>query len=96
MRWVMTLFPVVLRTIYLVLINLKNKGINGSRVEKVMELVLLTRTLLCLPWFLVAFEWELLFSHQGDSLRKILLKAEFFDAAVKLALKAKAECKKGS
>ncbi|KAI3908999.1 hypothetical protein MKW98_008947 [Papaver atlanticum] len=63
----MTLFPVVLRTIYLVLVNLKNKGINGSRVEKVMELVilLLTRTLfpgMCLSWFLVAFEWELLLS----------------------------------
>ncbi|KAI3881958.1 hypothetical protein MKW92_030718 [Papaver armeniacum] len=43
---------VVLRTIYLVLVNLKNKGKNGSRVEKVMELVLLTRTLfpgMCLP-----------------------------------------------
>ncbi|KAJ8492580.1 hypothetical protein OPV22_014301 [Ensete ventricosum] len=41
---------------HLVLVNLKNKGIDGSRVEKVLYL----------PWFLEASTWELQPSHQED------------------------------
>ncbi|KAG6515080.1 hypothetical protein ZIOFF_025460 [Zingiber officinale] len=70
---------------HLVLVNLKNKGIDGSRVEKVLELVHIAANKTTVPVALL---------HQEDSSKKILPKLlTFLDTAVNLAMKIKTETK---
>ncbi|RZC64251.1 hypothetical protein C5167_007939 [Papaver somniferum] len=87
---------------HLVLVNLKNKGIDGSRVEKVMELVHIAANKNTVPGDVSAMVpggirmGTPALTSRGFLEEDFAKVAEFFDAAVNLALKAKAECKKGA
>ncbi|OAY66547.1 Serine hydroxymethyltransferase, mitochondrial [Ananas comosus] len=87
---------------HLVLVNLKNKGIDGSRVEKVLELVHIAANKNTVPGDMSAMVpggirmGAPALTSRGfveDDFAKV---ADFFDIAVKLALKIKAETKGGS
>ncbi|XP_020099007.1 serine hydroxymethyltransferase, mitochondrial isoform X2 [Ananas comosus] len=86
---------------HLVLVNLKNKGIDGSRVEKVLELVHIAANKNTVPGDVSAMVpggirmGTPALTSRGfveDDFAKV---ADFFDIAVKLALKIKAETKGG-
>ncbi|KAK9904359.1 hypothetical protein M0R45_000795 [Rubus argutus] len=77
---------------HLVLVNLKNKGIDGSRVEKVLEAVHIAANKNTVPGDVSAMVPGGI--RMGDLLRRISPKLQiFFDAAVKLAVKIKGEAK---
>ncbi|KAF7139606.1 hypothetical protein RHSIM_Rhsim07G0214500 [Rhododendron simsii] len=84
---------------HLVLVNLKNKGIDGSRVEKVLELVHIAANKNTVPGDVSAMVpggirmGTPALTSRGFSEKDFVKVAEFFDAAVKLALKIKADTK---
>ncbi|KAK4352282.1 hypothetical protein RND71_027800 [Anisodus tanguticus] len=84
---------------HLVLVNLRNKGIDGSRVEKVLELVHIAANKNTVPGDVSAMVpggvrmGTPALTSRGFIEKDFVKVAEFFDAAVKLALKAKAETK---
>jgi glycine hydroxymethyltransferase len=84
---------------HLVLVNLRNKGIDGSRVEKVMELVHIAANKNTVPGDVSAMVpggirmGTPALTSRGFVEEDFAKVAEFFDAAVKLALKIKAEAK---
>ncbi|CAA6667534.1 unnamed protein product [Spirodela intermedia] len=86
---------------HLVLVNLKNKGIDGSRVEKVLELVHIAANKNTVPGDVSAMVpggirmGTPALTSRGFVEEDFVKVAEFFDAAVKLALKIKAEPKVG-
>ncbi|KAK6940282.1 Serine hydroxymethyltransferase-like domain, partial [Dillenia turbinata] len=82
---------------HLVLVNLKNKGIDGSRVEKVLESVHIAANKNTVPGDVSAMipggirMGTPALTSRGFLEDDFVKVAEFFDAAVKLALKIKAE-----
>ncbi|KAM7279174.1 hypothetical protein ACFE04_006308 [Oxalis oulophora] len=84
---------------HLVLVNLRNKGIDGSRVEKVMELVHIAANKNTVPGDVSAMVpggirmGTPALTSRGFVEEDFAKVAEFFDAAVKLALKIKAKAK---
>ncbi|KAG6786378.1 hypothetical protein POTOM_007978 [Populus tomentosa] len=82
---------------HLVLVNLRNKGIDGSRVEKVLELVHIAANKNTVPGDVSAMVpggirmGTPALTSRGFIERDFEKVAEFFDAAVKLALKIKAD-----
>ncbi|KAB5568795.1 hypothetical protein OIU76_007369 [Salix suchowensis] len=82
---------------HLVLVNLRNKGIDGSRVEKVLELVHIAANKNTVPGDVSAMVpggirmGTPALTSRGFIERDFVKVAEFFDAAVKLALKIKAD-----
>ncbi|KAJ0981746.1 hypothetical protein J5N97_010001 [Dioscorea zingiberensis] len=87
---------------HLVLVNLKNKGIDGSRVEKVLELVHIAANKNTVPGDVSAMVpggirmGTPALTSRGFVEEDFAKVAELFDTAVKLALKIKAETKGGS
>ncbi|CAL9129759.1 unnamed protein product [Musa hybrid cultivar] len=87
---------------HLVLVNLKNKGIDGSRVEKVLELVHIAANKNTVPGDVSAMVpggirmGTPALTSRGFVEEDFAKVAHFFDTAVKLALKTKAETKGGS
>ncbi|KAM0949978.1 putative glycine hydroxymethyltransferase [Dioscorea sansibarensis] len=87
---------------HLVLVNLKNKGIDGSRVEKVLELVHIAANKNTVPGDVSAMVpggirmGTPALTSRGFVEEDFTKVAEFFDTTVKLALKIKAETKGGS
>ncbi|CAN6482291.1 unnamed protein product [Victoria cruziana] len=84
---------------HLVLVNLKNKGIDGSRVEKVLELVHIAANKNTVPGDVSAMVpggirmGTPALTSRGFMEQDFVKVAECFDAAVKLAQKIKAEAK---
>ncbi|XP_057962479.1 serine hydroxymethyltransferase, mitochondrial [Malania oleifera] len=84
---------------HLVLVNLKNKGIDGSRVEKVLESVHIAANKNTVPGDVSAMVpggirmGTPALTSRGFIEEDFVKVAEFFDAAVKLAVKIKAETK---
>ncbi|CAN6450819.1 unnamed protein product [Victoria cruziana] len=84
---------------HLVLVNLKNKGIDGSRVEKVMELVHIAANKNTVPGDVSAMVpggirmGTPALTSRGFTEEDFGKVADFFDAAVTLAVKIKAETK---
>ncbi|GAA0161401.1 methyltransferase [Lithospermum erythrorhizon] len=84
---------------HLVLVNLRNKGIDGSRVEKVMELLHIAANKNTVPGDVSAMVpggirmGTPALTSRGFVEKDFEEVAEFFSAAVKLALKIKAETK---
>ncbi|XP_073286942.1 serine hydroxymethyltransferase, mitochondrial [Primulina huaijiensis] len=84
---------------HLVLVNLKNKGIDGSRVEKVLELVHIAANKNTVPGDVSAMVpggirmGTPALTSRGFVEEDFVKVAEYFDAAVKLAVKIKAETK---
>ncbi|XP_057750706.1 serine hydroxymethyltransferase, mitochondrial [Arachis stenosperma] len=84
---------------HLVLVNLKNKGIDGSRVEKVLEAVHIAANKNTVPGDVSAMVpggirmGTPALTSRGFVEEDFVKVAEFFDAAVKLAVKIKAESK---
>ncbi|EXC01174.1 Serine hydroxymethyltransferase [Morus notabilis] len=84
---------------HLVLVNLRNKGIDGSRVEKVLELVHIAANKNTVPGDVSAMVpggirmGTPALTSRGFREEDFVKVAEYFDAAVKLALKIKAESK---
>ncbi|CAN1289867.1 Serine hydroxymethyltransferase, mitochondrial [Linum perenne] len=84
---------------HLVLVNLKNKGIDGSRVEKVLESVHIAANKNTVPGDVSAMVpggvrmGTPALTSRGFIEEDFVKVAEFFDGAVKLALKIKAESK---
>ncbi|CAL5188535.1 unnamed protein product [Lathyrus oleraceus] len=84
---------------HLVLVNLKNKGIDGSRVEKVLELVHIAANKNTVPGDVSAMVpggirmGTPALTSRGFVEEDFVKVAEYFDAAVSLALKVKAESK---
>ncbi|GFS44105.1 serine transhydroxymethyltransferase 1 [Actinidia rufa] len=84
---------------HLVLVNLRNKGIDGSRVEKVLELVHIAANKNTVPGDVSAMVpggirmGTPALTSRGFTEEDFVKVAEFFDAAVKLALKIKADTK---
>ncbi|XP_060192653.1 serine hydroxymethyltransferase, mitochondrial-like [Lycium barbarum] len=82
---------------HLVLVNLKNKGIDGSRVEKVLEAVHIAANKNTVPGDVSAMVpggirmGTPALTSRGFIEEDFVKVAEFFDAAVKIALKIKAE-----
>ncbi|RYR18271.1 hypothetical protein Ahy_B03g062877 isoform A [Arachis hypogaea] len=82
---------------HLVLVNLKNKGIDGSRVEKVLEAVHIAANKNTVPGDVSAMVpggirmGTPALTSRGFVEEDFVKVAEFFDAAVKLAVKIKAE-----
>ncbi|WVZ23493.1 hypothetical protein V8G54_002037 [Vigna mungo] len=82
---------------HLVLVNLKTKGIDGSRVEKVLEAVHIAANKNTVPGDVSAMVpggirmGTPALTSRGFVEEDFVKVAEFFDAAVKLALKVKAE-----
>ncbi|KAL6012715.1 hypothetical protein ACLOJK_003204 [Asimina triloba] len=87
---------------HLVLVNLKSKGIDGSRVEKVLELVHIAANKNTVPGDVSAMVpggirmGTPALTSRGFVEEDFVKVAEYFDAAAKLALKIKAETKGGS
>ncbi|CAA7404362.1 unnamed protein product [Spirodela intermedia] len=87
---------------HLVLVNLKNKGIDGSRVEKVLELVHIAANKNTVPGDVSAMVpggirmGTPALTSRGFVEEDFVKVAEFFDAAVKLALKIKADTQGGA
>ncbi|KAK8928891.1 hypothetical protein KSP39_PZI017858 [Platanthera zijinensis] len=87
---------------HLVLVNLKNKGIDGSRVEKVLELVHIAANKNTVPGDVSAMVpggirmGTPALTTRGFVEEDFVRVADFFDAAVKLSLEVKAETKGGS
>ncbi|CAL9750965.1 unnamed protein product [Musa acuminata subsp. burmannicoides] len=87
---------------HLVLVNLKNKGIDGSRVEKVLELVHIAANKNTVPGDVSAMVpggirmGTPALTSRGFVEEDFAKVADFFDTAVKLALKIKSETKEGS
>ncbi|CAL9096009.1 unnamed protein product [Musa acuminata var. zebrina] len=87
---------------HLVLVNLKNKGIDGSRVEKVLELAHIAANKNTVPGDVSAMVpggirmGTPALTSRGFVEEDFAKVADFFDIAVKLALKIKAETKGGS
>ncbi|KAG0475155.1 hypothetical protein HPP92_014841, partial [Vanilla planifolia] len=87
---------------HLVLVNLKNKGIDGSRVEKVLELVHIAANKNTVPGDVSAMVpggirmGTPALTSRGFVEDDFARVADFFDSAVKLALKTKSETKGGS
>ncbi|XP_072973538.1 serine hydroxymethyltransferase, mitochondrial-like isoform X2 [Typha angustifolia] len=86
---------------HLVLVNLKNKGIDGSRVEKVLELVHIAANKNTVPGDISAMVpggirmGTPALTSRGFDQEDFAKVADFFDTAVKLALKIKAGTKGG-
>lgn len=84
---------------HLVLVNLRNKGIDGSRVEKVLESVHIAANKNTVPGDVSAMVpggirmGTPALTSRGFVEEDFVKVAEFFDAAVKLALKIKADSK---
>ncbi|KAK4410111.1 Serine hydroxymethyltransferase, mitochondrial [Sesamum angolense] len=84
---------------HLVLVNLKNKGIDGSRVEKVLEAVHIAANKNTVPGDVSAMVpggirmGTPALTSRGFVEEDFVKVAEFFDAAVQLAVKIKAETK---
>ncbi|KAK4426520.1 Serine hydroxymethyltransferase, mitochondrial [Sesamum alatum] len=84
---------------HLVLVNLKNKGIDGSRVEKVLEAVHIAANKNTVPGDVSAMVpggirmGTPALTSRGFVEEDFVKVAEFFDAAVKLAVKIKADTK---
>nr|XP_009394286.1 PREDICTED: serine hydroxymethyltransferase, mitochondrial-like isoform X2 [Musa acuminata subsp. malaccensis] len=84
---------------HLVLVNLKNKGIDGSRVEKVLELVHIAANKNTVPGDVSAMVpggirmGTPALTSRGFVEEDFAKVADFFDTAVKLALKIKSETK---
>uniref|UniRef100_A0A2N9FN88 Serine hydroxymethyltransferase n=1 Tax=Fagus sylvatica TaxID=28930 RepID=A0A2N9FN88_FAGSY len=84
---------------HLVLVNLRNKGIDGSRVEKVLELVHIAANKNTVPGDVSAMVpggirmGTPALTSRGFIEEDFAKVADFFDAAVKLALKIKADTK---
>ncbi|KAH0680272.1 hypothetical protein KY290_023582 [Solanum tuberosum] len=84
---------------HLVLVNLRNKGIDGSRVEKVLESVHIAANKNTVPGDVSAMVpggirmGTPALTSRGFIEEDFVKVAEFFDSAVKLALKVKAEAK---
>ncbi|XP_031493949.1 serine hydroxymethyltransferase, mitochondrial-like [Nymphaea colorata] len=84
---------------HLVLVNLKNKGIDGSRVEKVLELVHIAANKNTVPGDVSAMVpggirmGTPALTSRGFMEEDFVKVAEYFDAAVKLAQKIKAAAK---
>lgn len=84
---------------HLVLVNLRNKGIDGSRVEKVLESVHIAANKNTVPGDVSAMVpggirmGTPALTSRGFVEEDFVKVAEYFDAAVKLALKVKAETK---
>ncbi|GMY12045.1 serine hydroxymethyltransferase, mitochondrial isoform X2 [Fagus crenata] len=84
---------------HLVLVNLKNKGIDGSRVEKILEAVHVAANKNTVPGDVSAMVpggirmGTPALTSRGFIEEDFAKVAEFFDAAVKLAVKIKAETK---
>ncbi|KAJ9166437.1 hypothetical protein P3X46_021193 [Hevea brasiliensis] len=84
---------------HLVLVNLRNKGIDGSRVEKVLESVHIAANKNTVPGDVSAMVpggirmGTPALTSRGFVEEDFVKVAEFFDAAVKLALKIKADTK---
>ncbi|CAK8540398.1 unnamed protein product [Lathyrus sativus] len=84
---------------HLVLVNLKKKGIDGSRVEKVLELVHIAANKNTVPGDVSAMVpggirmGTPALTSRGFVEEDFVKVAEYFDAAVSLALKVKAESK---
>ncbi|XP_073018668.1 serine hydroxymethyltransferase, mitochondrial [Primulina eburnea] len=84
---------------HLVLVNLKNKGIDGSRVEKVLELVHIAANKNTVPGDVSAMVpggirmGTPALTSRGFVEEDFVKVAEYFDGAVKLAVKIKAETK---
>ncbi|XP_010254621.1 PREDICTED: serine hydroxymethyltransferase, mitochondrial [Nelumbo nucifera] len=84
---------------HLVLVNLKNKGIDGSRVEKVLELVHIAANKNTVPGDVSAMVpggirmGTPALTSRGFVEEDFVKVADFFDTAVKLAVKIKAETK---
>lgn len=84
---------------HLVLVNLRDKGIDGSRVEKVLESVHIAANKNTVPGDVSAMVpggirmGTPALTSRGFVEEDFVKVAEFFDAAVKLALKVKAETK---
>lgn len=84
---------------HLVLVNLRNKGIDGSRVEKVMEAVHIAANKNTVPGDVSAMipggirMGTPALTSRGFMEEDFVKVADFFDAAVKLALKIKADTK---
>nr|XP_009776303.1 PREDICTED: serine hydroxymethyltransferase, mitochondrial-like [Nicotiana sylvestris] len=82
---------------HLVLVNLKNKGIDGSRVEKILEAVHIAANKNTVPGDVSAMVpggirmGTPALTSRGFVEEDFVKVAEFFDAAVKLAVKVKAE-----
>lgn len=82
--------------------NLKNKGIDGSRVERVLELVHIAANKNTVPGDVSAMVpggirmGTPALTSRGFVEEDFVKVAEFFDVAVKIALKIKAETKGGS
>ncbi|GMP80595.1 hypothetical protein CsSME_00035630 [Camellia sinensis var. sinensis] len=82
---------------HLVLVNLRNKGIDGSRVEKVLELAHIAANKNTVPGDVSAMVpggirmGTPALTSRGFAEEDFVKVAEFFDAAVKLALKIKAD-----
>ncbi|KAL0432641.1 UNVERIFIED_CONTAM: Serine hydroxymethyltransferase 2, mitochondrial [Sesamum latifolium] len=82
---------------HLVLVNLRNKGIDGSRVEKVLEAVHIAANKNTVPGDVSAMVpggirmGTPALTSRGFVEEDFVKVAEFFDAAVKLALKIKAD-----
>ncbi|CAL9049490.1 unnamed protein product [Musa banksii] len=87
---------------HLVLVNLKNKGIDGSRVEKVLELVHIAANKNTVRGDVSAMVpggirmGTPVLTSRGFSEEDFAKVADFFDTAVELALKIKSETKEGS
>ncbi|THU62105.1 hypothetical protein C4D60_Mb01t01650 [Musa balbisiana] len=87
---------------HLVLVNLKNKGIDGSRVEKVLELVHIAANKNTVPGDVSAMVpggirmGTPALTSRGFVEEDFAKVADFFGTAVKLALKIKSETKEGS
>ncbi|KAL5988412.1 hypothetical protein ACLOJK_036176 [Asimina triloba] len=87
---------------HLVLVNLKSKGIDGSRVEKVLELVHIAANKNTVPGDVSAMVpggirmGTPALTSRGFVEEDFVKVADFFDAAVNLALKIKAETKGGT
>ncbi|KAJ8442612.1 hypothetical protein Cgig2_026554 [Carnegiea gigantea] len=85
--------------IHLVLVNLRNKGIDGSRVEKVMEAIHIAANKNTVPGDVSAMipggirMGTPALTSRGFVEEDFAKVAEFFDAAVMLALKIKADTK---
>ncbi|KAF2283849.1 hypothetical protein GH714_016524 [Hevea brasiliensis] len=84
---------------HLVLVNLKNKGIDGSRVEKVLEAVHIAANKNTVPGDVSAMVpggirmGTPALTSRGFAEEDFVKVAEFFDAAVQLAVKIKAQTK---
>ncbi|KAK1292844.1 hypothetical protein QJS10_CPB17g02456 [Acorus calamus] len=87
---------------HLVLVNLKNKGIDGSRVEKVLEQVHIAANKNTVPGDVSAMVpggirmGTPALTSRGFAEEDFAKVADYFDAAVKIALKIKSETKGGT